>query len=310
MASSTDNIDGINSFLEDGGKLLFIPPQEINLERIKSMEQSIQLPSIKEFVSNNPNTADYVDFNEINNSHPIFINLFESKRSKTINSPNIFKYLNFANDPKVNPIITLVDGSVFLGEYRIKNGTVLFFNTASSLEWSNLPFKGIYAPLISRIIYYLTSINESRNSFFVGEQIPIEVSGISIPLIDVSLPSGNDKFRVNSGFIKKVTYKNTSQVGSYKFFNDDKLLTFATVNIDHTESDLRKLENELIEDFYTKMFGNNYIIFKNEDNYFDKIYQARYGTELWKYFLIIVLLLAMIEMYIARSTKKDLMEVN
>ena len=38
------------------------------------------------------------------------------------------------------------------------------------------------------------------------------------------------------------------------------------------------------------------------------ILQARFGSELWRYFLLAALILALIEMTIARSAKKELTE--
>ncbi len=38
----------------------------------------------------------------------------------------------------------------------------------------------------------------------------------------------------------------------------------------------------------------------------EKILQARFGSELWRYFLLVAIILALIEMTIARNTKKDL----
>jgi hypothetical protein len=58
------------------------------------------------------------------------------------------------------------------------------------------------------------------------------------------------------------------------------------------------------------MFKNNYIKLDYETDYFQSIAQARFGTELWKYFMILTFLLAIIEMYIARSTKKEIAEIN
>jgi len=310
VASAANQINGIKRYLDDGGKLLFIPPETVEQSNFKLLEESIYLPPISNVISNDPNAKNYVDFGKINISHPIFVNLFNNKDSKTIDSPNIYKYLKFSYDEKVNSIISLIDGSVFLGEYSVGKGTVLFLNTSASLSWSNLPFKGIFAPLISRIIYYLSSKNENNTVFYVGEIIPINVSQLSIPLIDIHLPLGNEKYKVEYNSNPKISYKNTTQVGSYKFYNDNKLLSFATVNTDPKESDLTKLDNSLLVDYYNKLFDNNYLLFDPDDNYFEKVNQARYGTELWKYLLMLVLLLAIIEMFIARSTKKDLMNIN
>ena len=63
-------------------------------------------------------------------------------------------------------------------------------------------------------------------------------------------------------------------------------------------------------EYYKKLFGNNYLVFRPDENYTDKIVQARFGTELWKYLILLVLLLALVEMFIARSTKKDIASLN
>jgi hypothetical protein len=46
-----------------------------------------------------------------------------------------------------------------------------------------------------------------------------------------------------------------------------------------------------------------------EENPLQVILQARFGSELWRYFLITALLLALVEMTIARNIKKELAEV-
>jgi hypothetical protein len=39
------------------------------------------------------------------------------------------------------------------------------------------------------------------------------------------------------------------------------------------------------------------------------ILQARFGSELWRYFLLAAIILALIEMAVARNSKKELVEV-
>ena len=54
--------------------------------------------------------------------------------------------------------------------------------------------------------------------------------------------------------------------------------------------------------------GSNIKITKGEDP-ITLILQARFGSELWRYFLIAAFLLALIEMTIARSAKKELVDI-
>jgi hypothetical protein len=47
-----------------------------------------------------------------------------------------------------------------------------------------------------------------------------------------------------------------------------------------------------------------------ENNISEEITQARFGSELWKIFAVLTLLLALIEMTVARSMKRDLAVIN
>jgi len=61
------------------------------------------------------------------------------------------------------------------------------------------------------------------------------------------------------------------------------------------------------EDYLNQIgYEGKFISLSTETDYLKEVYQSRFGTELWKYFLIIVLLLAIAESLLARSSKKDL----
>jgi hypothetical protein len=43
-----------------------------------------------------------------------------------------------------------------------------------------------------------------------------------------------------------------------------------------------------------------------DENPVEQILQARFGSELWRYFLIAALIIALIEMTVARNAKKEI----
>jgi Aerotolerance regulator N-terminal len=310
VSSKVNQIDDISKYLKQGGKLLYIPSSSINQNELAVLSDFINLPSSETIISTKPSNNNYSELGKIDRQHPIFLNLFEARANKQIESPYIFKYIKFNESNSAYPIIRLIDDSIFLGEYKIGDGTVLFFNSSAVLSWSNFPIKGIFAPIISRIVHYLSSTNDGLVSYTVGEPIPIDVSQVTYPLIDVSLPKGNAKINLQTNNKQVVNFINSDVPGSYKFYNNNQLLSFTSVNPNSKESDLTKIDENLMFDSFNKLFGDHYIVFNPNENYFAKIKQARFGTELWKYLLIITLLLALCEMYIARSTKKDLITLN
>jgi len=144
------------------------------------------------------------------------------------------------------------------------------------------------------------------NNFLVGNPIPINVSNISYPQIKVELPRGNDNISLVNFKGNIYNYAKTLQAGNYKFYSKNKLISFASVNVNPKESDLTKQDKKIKNSYHKKYFGNNYLNIDITKNYIEKIKQSRYGTELWKPFLIIAFLLALIEMFVARNTKNDL----
>ncbi|MDX1699280.1 MAG: VWA domain-containing protein [Melioribacteraceae bacterium] len=307
VSSELKGISGLSNYLTDGGKLLFIPPSGISKDKLESIKGSINLPAFENIITTSPNDGNYLEFGDIEVQHPILISLFEDTEQPKIESPNIYKYITFNEPEGINPIIRLIDDTIFLGEYKLGEGQVLYFNTSHILTWSNFPIKGIFAPLISRIVYYLATKTEIKNAHLAGDNIAIDISNTSFPIIEVGLPLGNDRISRDNNEQNKIIYENTNQLGNYKFSVDEKLIHHASVNINPAESDLTKIENELTEEIYSKLFGKNYLILFPGENYNDRITQARFGTELWSYFLIIALILALIEMFIARNTKKDIL---
>ena len=53
-------------------------------------------------------------------------------------------------------------------------------------------------------------------------------------------------------------------------------------------------------------FAGKYVSIDKEENLSQKILQARFGSELWRYFLLLAIIFALVEMTIARNAKKDL----
>ncbi len=309
MGTSVNKSLEIENYLEQGGKLIFISPKSVNENSLVELSKIIKLPKVKSIINSKPNQGSYAEFGDIDFEHPIFQNLFERETKRQIESAYFYKYIKFENPIYVRPIIQLIDNSTFLGEYKFDKGKVLYLNSSVNLEWNTLAIKGIFAPLISRMVFYLTSSNENLRTYTTGEILPIQVGNLTFPLLEVVYPMGEEKINLQNNSNDILNFRFTDLPGIYKFYNNGNLLSAISVNVSKKESDLTKIDNSLLEAYFQNLFPNNYSTFQPDENYFEKISQARFGTELWKYFIIIVLILAIIEMYIARSSKKDLMSL-
>ncbi|MCP5063801.1 MAG: hypothetical protein GY936_15240 [Ignavibacteriae bacterium] len=307
--SNLVDIEKLERSISEGNKLIFFPSESTSVEQLKILEHQLGFPKVQEIITTNISKNDYAQFGFIDLRHPLFSNLFSNEQKNDIDSPNFYKYIKIAAANNIKPIIKFSDNSVFLGEYNLGNGKVVFFNSAPNLSWNNFPVKSLFAPLTNRLITYLTSANSNPKSYLVNGRIPIHLNNLSHPQLKVNLPNGNEYINLEGSISNIFNYKRTRHSGNYEFYNKNKLVTFASVNVDPSESNIKTISDDELNNYFSKLFESNYILLNSKEDYITKIKETRFGSELWKLFLVVALLLALTEMLISRSTKKDLVNL-
>ncbi len=297
----------VKSYIENGGNVILFPSQNCRLEDENKLLTALNIPKIKT-ISQTKNKVVINSFNKIDFMHPLFYGIF-TKKDKAIESPEVYKYLKQSAKGMGKRVITLQDNSDFLGEYVLGKGKILLFNVSPNLEWSNLPLKNIFSPLINRAISYLASGYTENKSYTAGNVITANISKRKSRQIKVVRPDkGVEIINLTSNQNNYLNYGKTNLIGIYKFYSNNILLDAQTVNYNVAEANIEY--GEL--DKFSKLVDENLNVITKispSDNYIKIISTTRYGSELWQLFLAIALLLALIEMYIARSSKKDFAEL-
>jgi hypothetical protein len=73
---------------------------------------------------------------------------------------------------------------------------------------------------------------------------------------------------------------------------------------------MKYLSSDEFDDYLEKInFKGTHLRIEKDEDPLQLILQARFGSELWRYFLLAAILVALVEMTIARSAKKELTEV-
>jgi len=303
--------DNIKRYLSNGGGLIFFPSSLKNLSTLKQSLGALGLPIPTSLAdgSNDPNSA--VDFENTDFNHPVFQNIFQNQQKKQIESPKINTYYKYSPQGKGQSIITLLDGSSFLTEYSPGKGKLFFFNTSPVLEWSDFPLKSIFIPLIYKSVYYLSSKNQNETQYAAGEPLNINVSQKTLPQIKIIKPDkSNDVINLNGSSSDFLSYNKSYEDGNYHVYSGDQLLNVVSVNSNPVESNTNYISDNEFDEYLNKInFIGSYVRISKDENPVQKILQARFGSELWRYFLLVAILLALLEMTIARSAKKEMVEV-
>jgi hypothetical protein len=297
----------LNQFLSSGKGIIIFPSSVSEATGFNSSLNSLGISTAGSFVK--METGQSIRFSETDFNHPLFENIFMDEKKKQIESPEIYSYLKINPGGKGKSIITLEDESSFLSEYSVSDGKVLLFGVSPVFSWSDFPIKGIFAPLVTKSVMYLSAYNKSEANYFAGETINVNVSERTLPQIKVVRPDKSEDFiniyeSQTSDFI---SYSSTSLSGSYKFYSGEKLLASVNINTDPAESVTEYLSESEFDEYLEKInFNGKHVRIDKNENPTQMILQARFGSELWRYFVIIAILLALVEMTIARNAKKEL----
>ncbi len=311
----TDNFNDfprIKSFINNGGGLFLMPGLNSSMENFKRALLGLGLPEPNGTVGKINSSNNAVTFEKVDLNHPLFQNIF-SKEKEKIESPDIYYHYKITTEGKGKNIISLVDGTSFLSEYKIGKGKVFLLNTAPVLSWSNFPIKGIFVPLINKSVFYLASKDKTENEHLVESSVNIDLSNQSLPQIKIEKPNKSEEYitlneQINSNY---VSYDNTSIPGNYQVYSGKKIIDDFAINTNPLESVVKYLNGDEFKDYLDKInFKGHYIKIDKNENPAEIILQSRFGSELWKYFIFIVLILAIIEMLVARNSKKEIVNIS
>lgn len=302
-----NGLSQLKNYIENGGSLMLFPSSVPDALKFNQLIMALGFNLSASFTGKVGSSDLQIRFDKTDFNHPVFQNIFQNEEKKKYESPEINAY--YKNLISGNQIITLTDGSSFLSEFKIGKGKVFIFSIAPVLSWSDFPIKSIFAPLLTKAVVYLSSKEREENVFLAGEEVNLNLKNKNISQIKISRPDKTEEF-VNLKDLPDnnfFAYLKTNVAGIYKFYSGNNLLEDISINTDPAES---KTEYATVNEFEKYLsdikFEGKFIPIDKESNIVEKVMQSRFGSELWRYFLLIAIILALVEMTIARNTKKDL----
>ncbi len=303
----SSGVDQVKMFLQNGGGVILFPSSNQDAAKLNQFYSQLGLRITSSFVGKVNSSDLKIKFDKTDFNHPVFQNIFQNDDKKKYESPELNAYYKLSSSG--NQIISLVDGSSFLSEYKVGKGKVFVLNSAPVLSWSDFPIKSIFAPLMNKSVAYLSSKERDENIFLAGEEVNINLKNTNVSQIKILRPDKTDDFiNLNDNLRNDyLAFSNTSITGSYKFYSGENLIENISINTDPTESKTEYADESEFENYLEQIkFAGKYVSIDKESSITEKIMQARFGSELWRYFLLFAIILALVEMTIARNAKKDL----
>lgn len=190
----------------------------------------------------------------------------------------------------------LVNGDPLLIERRLGEGRIVFCSTACDADWSNLPMRPAYVPLMQQLVTYLASTVYPPTNVEAGGELALFLSAErDESKLKVVLPDGGVQHvtAAASGSRVVASFGPAWQPGLHTISGEGVPPTHFAVNAPREESDLRMLdERELLGVAAT--LGAD--VAGTLEEYERLQNRRRHGREIWGYLFGAVLVLLAIEM--------------
>ena len=292
-------IQMLKAFLQRGGSIIWFSGNNYSLLEEMAIS-NLNLPIFQEMISAGGESFFSVEI--VDRENPIFQEL--NLRDPDLSLPKIYKYNQLKLKKFQKSILSLNNSDPFLLEIQSNDGQILFLSSPLDLSWNNFGLKGLLIPLIHRALILSATDEFNTTPVEIDEikfiKVPSELINQKWKLIT---PSKNEIMIIPNYNYERLEISNTSELGSYSLYVDDKFFTAFSTSLSEYESpNIRADLDQVIKQFKS----NNAVTLSNEKDISDVIKSQRHGRSLWKLFLIIAIMLFLFESFISRPIKEQI----
>jgi hypothetical protein len=301
-------LKALEDFVRGGGGLLVFPGSRIKAEwynaklaadgkgmfpwRLSTLEGGLE--------DNAPHSAILVQ----NYQHPALA-LFNDPRAGNLATATIRLWYKFAEKNLAKPtpedpfvLARLSTGDPFLVEKKFGDGTVIACSAPCAAEWSNMPLRPFYLPLMQQLVTYLAAKFDPPRNVDIGRPLiavmPAVLGGKPMELTD---PAGGKHKLTATNIAGRAMahFDDTRRPGLYILEQPDKQPMHFVVNTTRAESELAQLNGDEIKNV-AKPF--NATVVSSWDEYRQLEQRRRFGREIWRAMLWTLLGLIFVEIFL------------
>jgi hypothetical protein len=300
----------LGEYARDGGHVAWIcgrNVQPVDYNVMNSLAQGHLLPAVLEDLRRpRPGGSESWHVGFLDRDHPALQPLTEP--ASLYQSILVYQHFPMAWQAQGTGrvLARLDDGQPLLAERPVGSGSVLLLGTGVHVDWTNLPVKPLFLPLVTRLTVHLAGAQAERTLALAGAPVTIPLGtgtragqGQAVE-VEVVRPSGEvRRVRVPEPAAGSFRYTDTHEPGVYLVRpvdgNPPKPLAFA-VNIDPAEADPATIPRAELQ----ARFGPRPLLFcADPAELADTIRRLREGTSLSEWFLTAVLIGLVFEVFLA-----------
>ncbi len=295
---SKQALDDIQRFTEKGGGLIWIS-DIMDSPLDPTISSSLKLPTFVQSMNTNEGSFFQTSMTQID--HPLFADL--SVRKMAAELPEIFKYNRVRPRSNQQMVIKTNTGDPYLLDYRYMGGRIFYFTSPIGLDWNDLAMRGLFVPLIHRMIILLATDEENTMPVYAGSEKVIDIPKYLLNgSWEVYSPSLKKTLVIPDYQNERLVIDNTHEIGSYEVYQNGDLFTAFSTHLDQKERPNKRADGHDV----IKRIGSDRAQYISPSQHISNVIQdIRYGKALWKNFLILAIVLMLLESIIGRPDRRS-----
>ena len=297
-------LNDLQAFVREGGGLLIFGGDKMDMDWYNDRMLPFQLLPTRliavEDMGGEPEPFTRVLVRRF--EHPA-LKIFNDQRNGDLSSVEIRKWYRTIDEPDntlINTIARLDSGNAFLVEKGYGNGRVMFCATSCDDGWNNLPARTFFVPFAQRLCTYLASSVIPPRNLGVGEEavahFPVAAAGTEVKVKDTQ--DREHLVRIEaSGGRGVARFSETQRPGLYTMAGPNNEMVHFVVNTGRAESDLEQLTEAERNEVAEGMEAN---LISSLQEYRELDQSRRYGQEIWKPILWLLLIILFFELWLER----------
>jgi hypothetical protein len=297
----------IKNYLDNGGAILMIPGNNTISSDYNRFVTSLGISATMINLISTNNQDEFYYLNKPNFNHPLFSGVF-STDDPELSKPKFFKYFKFRISDKDQTILSYQNNDPFLIQANYDGGSVFVISSYIDEGWTDIQYRGIFLPLMSRLIHF----GASNASQFQSSTVVEKKKSIAINYVSQSgdfflqSPDGEKTHIIPQQRDQSLQFllNNLKVPGIYNILAGNEIIYSVPTNAETYAIHQPFIKLDQIEELDTVQ------IFSENENFEDTIIQARFGTELWKIFIILALIFLGIELFFIKKMEGKAKKTN
>jgi hypothetical protein len=169
------------------------------------------------------------------------------------------------------------------------------------MEWNDLALRGLFAPLLQRLVRELSQHPDRYATYIVGQTAHRNLGDMSLDAVLMAESPGGERLRLQPERIdERYRWKvpQLHEAGIWRIKDGAQIVDTFPVNIDTRESNLTPVGREMLGRIFPP---ENLHFLQSGEAQRLQVLGNRYGRELWREFLALALLLLLVELWISRA---------